>query len=567
MYRTSLLVAIVIAVLGMSHSVHAQCAAWAPLTNVSHDTGHYAVDGNLAVDSAGNVHLVYQSFLDSWGAAYYVTNAGGSWSSPQSLGSLGGKGSAPKIVITPDNMLHAFYGKNNLYWRTKPVSGGSWSTAVQVDANPGGGSFIQQVTVDASGGIYFMYGHLFDSSAPARNGIYGRYKPLGGAWGTTELVYGNNDDGNWPRGDDIAARGDTLWVSIGVDGHIYYKKKPSTGAWPAGKGTRLVSNAGGMRFAFSPVSGEIAALYTQALSCTDPCEDDPWFEVFVKYSYDDGASWTAPQNISGNVNDIDRTPSGTYDANGNLHVVWEGFCCDHKARMRYRGRINGVWDSGITLITSNVGGHIPNSIRSFGSTLFVTFSNSGSGIGLYDVMFTSAVPAQPRIGVSPASLSQSIALGAEAAAQVLQINNPCFGTLDYTVTPDAPWLSVAPPAGSCTTETDSIIVSYPGTPSLPLGTHNATITITSGNAMNSPQTVPVRITIVPVRTDFDDDGDVDLEDFALFQICFNGPNRPPALPTTCGESDVDGDADVDLSDFAAFQACFNGPNRRPTCSY
>ncbi len=64
--------------------------------------------------------------------------------------------------------------------------------------------------------------------------------------------------------------------------------------------------------------------------------------------------------------------------------------------------------------------------------------------------------------------------------------------------------------------------------------------------------------------DFDKDGDVDLTDFASFQTCFNGPNRPSAAPN-CLQADFDGDADVDLADFGAFQACFNGPNRAPAC--
>jgi len=63
---------------------------------------------------------------------------------------------------------------------------------------------------------------------------------------------------------------------------------------------------------------------------------------------------------------------------------------------------------------------------------------------------------------------------------------------------------------------------------------------------------------------FDGDGDVDIEDFAVFQSCFNGPNRP-VRGTECNGSDFDGDADVDLADFAVFQACFNGPNRPSAC--
>jgi hypothetical protein len=65
-------------------------------------------------------------------------------------------------------------------------------------------------------------------------------------------------------------------------------------------------------------------------------------------------------------------------------------------------------------------------------------------------------------------------------------------------------------------------------------------------------------------TDLDRDGDVDLGDFAEFQACFNGPNRPAAQGCSV-DSDFDDDADADLTDFATFQACFNGPNRPPQC--
>jgi len=66
-------------------------------------------------------------------------------------------------------------------------------------------------------------------------------------------------------------------------------------------------------------------------------------------------------------------------------------------------------------------------------------------------------------------------------------------------------------------------------------------------------------------SDFDIDADVDLEDFAVFQYCFNGPNNPSRNPTACDAADLDRDTDVDLADFSAFQRCFNGPNRPAKC--
>lgn len=71
--------------------------------------------------------------------------------------------------------------------------------------------------------------------------------------------------------------------------------------------------------------------------------------------------------------------------------------------------------------------------------------------------------------------------------------------------------------------------------------------------------------------DADDDKDVDLVDFGIFQGCFNGPNRPakgtssPEEAQRCSCMDSDSDGDVDLVDFGVFQGCFNGPNRSPKC--
>lgn len=55
--------------------------------------------------------------------------------------------------------------------------------------------------------------------------------------------------------------------------------------------------------------------------------------------------------------------------------------------------------------------------------------------------------------------------------------------------------------------------------------------------------------------DFDGDGDVDLVDFASFQLCFTGPGGS-VMPGPCERSDFDGDGDCDLTDFGQFQLTF-----------
>jgi len=73
--------------------------------------------------------------------------------------------------------------------------------------------------------------------------------------------------------------------------------------------------------------------------------------------------------------------------------------------------------------------------------------------------------------------------------------------------------------------------------------------------------------IAPRIPDFDEDGDVDQEDFGYFQSCLTGSAVPQTDPA-CSKALLDGDEDVDHNDFAIFEACFSGPGipYHPDCA-
>ncbi len=108
------------------------------------------------------------------------------------------------------------------------------------------------------------------------------------------------------------------------------------------------------------------------------------------------------------------------------------------------------------------------------------------------VIYNAQPPAT--MGLSPASFTfTAVAAGPSPAAQPLAITNTATGILAWTATDDAAWLSLASVSG---TAPSMVNVSADVTGLAP-GTYNATITIAAVGATNTPQTVPVTLTVTP----------------------------------------------------------------------
>jgi hypothetical protein len=72
-----------------------------------------------------------------------------------------------------------------------------------------------------------------------------------------------------------------------------------------------------------------------------------------------------------------------------------------------------------------------------------------------------------------------------------------------------------------------------------------------------------RVPSFPEPFDVDEDGDVDLDDYADFASCLTGPGAGVA-PACRDLHDADGDGDVDLIDFGLFQLA-SSSTRLPVC--
>jgi len=102
----------------------------------------------------------------------------------------------------------------------------------------------------------------------------------------------------------------------------------------------------------------------------------------------------------------------------------------------------------------------------------------------------------PIIELDKTSLSfKGLVEEADPPAQEFKIKNSGVGTLNYSAEVNKEWLSVSPPTGDSTGEWDDIEVSV-NIAGLAGGTHTSSITITSGDASNSPQVINVDLNIL-----------------------------------------------------------------------
>jgi len=101
-------------------------------------------------------------------------------------------------------------------------------------------------------------------------------------------------------------------------------------------------------------------------------------------------------------------------------------------------------------------------------------------------------PPSPTIAVSPAGLTFSgIQGGSNPPTQALDIASSGGGTLSWTASSDVTWLTLAPSDGA----SPGTVTVTADTNGLSAGVYNGSITVASADAVNSPQAVPVTLTI------------------------------------------------------------------------
>jgi hypothetical protein len=123
-------------------------------------------------------------------------------------------------------------------------------------------------------------------------------------------------------------------------------------------------------------------------------------------------------------------------------------------------------------------------------------TNTPQTIPVSLIVSDQITPEQLTFSIDPTSLTISCTQGSDAADQSFQLWNSGNGTLNYFISADADLITISPSSGILTGD-HTMITVHLKTSSLAVGEYDKIITITSTDegVTNSPQTIPVNISV------------------------------------------------------------------------
>ena len=150
--------------------------------------------------------------------------------------------------------------------------------------------------------------------------------------------------------------------------------------------------------------------------------------------------------------------------------------------------------AGAGVVTANV---VAGALAPGSYSETITLSASGATPVTIPVSFTvTAAPVPPAIGASPTSLVfTAIQGGSNPAAQTLSISNTGGGTLNWSASENAGWLTLSAGTGTG----NGTVTLQATTGALAAGSHTSTVTLGGGTGI-TPVTIPVSFTVTAAPT-------------------------------------------------------------------
>lgn len=301
-----------------SHSTDGGATFSTPV-NLSNDPA-YSNSAQLAVDSLGNIHVVWESDTVSLGILFsHSTDGGVTFSAPLTLSTNTNGSLSPQLALDLSGNVNVVWeddvlGHSDISFSHSSDKGVTFSTPKSLSNNVGN-STSAQLVVDQIGSVSALW--LNDS--PGNFAVFfSRSADKGATFSSPRNLSNNPGDANNPQ----------LALGLGSNLYVAWESTIPPAAAPdifflgsadAGVTFSLPQNlSNNPGFSTNPQMAVNAAGYINVVwQDNTPGNSD----IFFARSVDSGASFSAPQNLSSNPGrsaDVQLTADG----NGNVNVVW-----------------------------------------------------------------------------------------------------------------------------------------------------------------------------------------------------------------------------------------------------
>lgn len=401
--------------------------------NVSRSKGKESIHPAFRVRN-GNV---YSSYMDDEGPRkiFYAERINGRWRTPVEIA----KGYYPALEIDNNENIHIVWSRfnNNFFYISR--MNGNWGD-VEVISN--GNAPLYFGDIRCKNNVLVANWVQWDSD---KWGVYASAKISGGQWKTPikigdTLPLGEDDERLVQVAIDNKGCAHFVWHGIGVGGQtdIFYEKY-------------CISS-----------------------------EDVDYIEV-DKLAF----TFTAEKPVHPNPQTFNLKNSGEGNLSYKVSSDKDWLVVDPVS-----GSSSGEWD---TITVSADITNLQTGVHT--GTISISSSDAYNSPVRLSASLTLTETLKPFITLDKVGMTfSSFASSENPSAQNFKVKNSGVDILNYTISSNSSWLAVNPSSGSSSGEWDTITVSVDNT-GLDIGTYQGTISISSPEVDNSPQTVSVEMRI------------------------------------------------------------------------
>ena len=201
---------------------------WSTVTRLSWNVGDSYYPA-IAVDSSGDLHVVWEDNTPGKRAIYYKksTDGGATWAASQRLTWSSVETWTPSIAADSSGNLHVVWGEDTpgyseVYYKRSTDGGATWETSRRLTWTAGN-SNEPEIAADPSGNLHVVWG----DNLPGNPEVYYKKSPDGGSsWGPTQRLTWSSGDSWHPKiAADSSGNLHVVWDDdITGNDEIYYKK-------------------------------------------------------------------------------------------------------------------------------------------------------------------------------------------------------------------------------------------------------------------------------------------------------------------------------------------------------